>query len=443
MTFYFFSLLGGDRMSEIEAKVTEIERRLSNIEGEDNFSPINRVKTHVNSSIANGVKWKWVPGDYYEQSMVERSNILGCEMNQMCKSLVMENTACMHSEINDRTNSRYYCIVVQYTAKVNNLALNKVIKGLRPPEKQLSNSQINMQLADGGMSRILTGFESGAVCPFGLLSDIPIIMCGNIMKSLNVPFIWMGGGDVKLKLGVHMKDFVIAHDPIIGNITDERDLSEEHAAVLSTTGKISSTNSKNQKENLDKANRAQGKKQQEKKDALTVSSEFNPNAIDLRVGLIVNVYEHPDSEKLYVEEIDIGEKHGPRTICSGLRSYYSNADLLMNRKVIICANLKARPMGGIKSNGMVVCCSDKEHKRVTLIDPPIEAEIGDRIVISDFEVIDPFSSTQVVKKKILEQSMPEWRTNEDCIACYKDKPFVLSNNSSVLIKGSMANSLVG
>ena len=440
-------------MSEIEAKVAEIERRLINIEGQDNFSPVNRVKTHVNSSIPNEVKWKWVPGDYYEQSMVERSNILGCEMNQMCKSLVMENTACMHSDINDRTNSRYYCIVVQYTAKVNNLALNKLIKGLRPPEKQLSNSQINMQLADGEMSRILTGFESGAVCPFGLLSDIPIIMCSNIMKSLNVPFIWMGGGDVKLKLGVHMKDFVIAHDPIIGNITDERDLSEEHhTAFLSTTGKTSITNSKNQKENTDKVNRGQGKnqnpnnskkKQQEKKDTLTISSEFNPNAIDLRVGLIVNAYAHPDSEKLYVEEIDIGEKDGPRTICSGLRSYYSNADLLMNRKVIICANLKARPMGGIKSNGMVVCCSDKEHKTVTLIDPPVEAEIGDRIVISDFEVIDPFSSTQVVKKKVLEQSMPEWRTNEDCIACYKDKPFVLSNNSSVFIKGSMANSLVG
>ena len=440
-------------MSEAESKVLEFEKRLNDVESHGAFKSVDRVKTHVNYSVKHGAKWKWVPEDYYERSMLERSNILGCEMNQMCKSLIMENTACGHSDISDRTNSRYYCIVVQYTAKVNNMSLNKLIKGLRPPDMQLSNNQINLQLADGKISRRLTGFDSGAVCPFGLLTDIPIIMCSNVMQSLNVPLIWMGGGDVKLKLGVNMKDFIMAHDPIIGNITEERDLSEEHASLLSSTYAITGETEKNETETIKSTSSVQeikekskkSKKDKEKKQSTTtsVSDIFNPNAMDLRVGLIVNAYEHPDSEKLYVEEIDIGEKDGPRTICSGLRAFYDTAEMLMNRKVIICANLKARPMGGIKSNGMVVCCSDKDHKTVTLIDPPVEAEIGDRVIISDFDIIDPFSSAQVVKRKILEQSMPEWKTNEDYIACYKDKPFVLLKDTSITIKGSMANSIVG
>jgi tRNA-binding EMAP/Myf-like protein len=41
------------------------------------------------------------------------------------------------------------------------------------------------------------------------------------------------------------------------------------------------------------------------------------NACDLRVGKIVECEKHPDSEKLYIEKIDIGEEN-LRTIGSGL-----------------------------------------------------------------------------------------------------------------------------
>ena len=36
--------------------------------------------------------------------------------------------------------------------------------------------------------------------------------------------------------------------------------------------------------------------------------------VDLRVGVVRKVYEHPDADSLFVEEIDIGEEE-PRTIC--------------------------------------------------------------------------------------------------------------------------------
>ena len=52
---------------------------------------------------------------------------------------------------------------------------------------------------------------------------------------------------------------------------------------------------------------------------------------------------HPESAKLYVEKIDLGESTGPRTICSGIRAHY-NPDDIVGRKVLVLANLKDRTM---------------------------------------------------------------------------------------------------
>lgn len=55
-----------------------------------------------------------VPGDYYQRPMAERARLLNCAVCQMCKTLIVENTAASHSDFKDITDSRFYCIVVQY-----------------------------------------------------------------------------------------------------------------------------------------------------------------------------------------------------------------------------------------------------------------------------------------------------------------------------------------
>lgn len=40
--------------------------------------------------------------------------------------------------------------------------------------------------------------------------------------------------------------------------------------------------------------------------------------LELRVGVIVKAWKHPDADSLYVEVIDLGEEGGPRTVVSGL-----------------------------------------------------------------------------------------------------------------------------
>lgn len=49
------------------------------------------------------------------------------------------------------------------------------------------------------------------------------------------------------------------------------------------------------------------KKGAEQPAAATAPAEGEPSKLDVRVGTIVKAWEHPDSEKLFCEEIDLGE----------------------------------------------------------------------------------------------------------------------------------------
>lgn len=86
--------------------------------------------------------------------------------------------------------------------------------------------------------------------------------------------------------------------------------------------------------------------------------------MEIRVGKIVEIAKHPEAESLYVEQVDVGESTGPRTIVSGLVAFCKAEDLL-NRKVIVLCNLKPRALKGITSHGMLLCASNGDHTQVT------------------------------------------------------------------------------
>lgn len=125
---------------------------------------------------------------------------------------------------------------------------------------------------------------------------------------------------------------------------------------------------------------------------------LNVNAIDLRVGVIVKVQRHETAEKLYTEEIDVGEDQ-PRQIASGLVPHYT-LDEMMNRRLIVVCNLKPRNLVGFKSHGMVLCATGKDGK-VEFVDPPTDAKPGDRIFGEGLQG-EPMSSSQVDKQKAFE-----------------------------------------
>lgn len=80
--------------------------------------------------------------------------------------------------------------------------------------------------------------------------------------------------------------------------------------------------------------------------------------VDLRIGNIRSVEDHPNADRLYVVSIDDGTENG-RTICAGLKEYYSPEDMV-GKNVVFVANLKPRPLRGITSEGMMLAADDGE-----------------------------------------------------------------------------------
>lgn len=100
--------------------------------------------------------------------------------------------------------------------------------------------------------------------------------------------------------------------------------------------------------------------------------------VDLRVGEIKNVEEIEGADKLWKLNIGLGKEIDERTICAGIKEYYSKEEL-MNKKIIVVVNLAPRKMRGVISEGMLLAASDKEKGKVVLISPEKEIDNGSRV----------------------------------------------------------------
>jgi methionyl-tRNA synthetase len=77
--------------------------------------------------------------------------------------------------------------------------------------------------------------------------------------------------------------------------------------------------------------------------------------VELRVGLVLSAEPVKGADKLLHLKVDIGEAE-PRSIVAGIAEAYQ-PEQLINRKVVIVANLQPRKLRGLTSNGMIVAAS--------------------------------------------------------------------------------------
>ena len=101
------------------------------------------------------------------------------------------------------------------------------------------------------------------------------------------------------------------------------------------------------------------------------------------------------------------------------------------RNVLVLCNLKARKMVGFPSHGMVLCASNEDHSDVRLVAPPVDAKIGERITIPDFDFEDaenaaPFAENKIGKKKVFEKLAPHLKTNKYGVPEFLGRPFMTS-----------------
>lgn len=143
--------------------------------------------------------------------------------------------------------------------------------------------------------------------------------------------------------------------------------------------------------------------------------------VDIRVGKIVKAWKHDKADKLYCEEIDVGEP-SHRQIISGLVNHYDIADL-EGRKVLVVSNLKSKKMVGLSSQGMVLCANKGE--KVEFVDPPAGAEVGERVCAEGVAMDEPDTVIDPSKKKNPWKEVLEYlKTNDKAEACYAGQRLV-------------------
>eukprot|EP01039_Chlorochromonas_danica_P008150 gene8149-8992_t len=210
-----------DRLVKLEEKKREVDKREKNNLHEDNG--VKRVKADLlQRGIIYSSRFFFVPSHYYDLTLEERARLLQTEKSHLCKTILFENTVWDGPDEFDPTNARYYCVIIQYVAKINITALRNLIHSLRLPASRLSKNSFNFQLAPDAKSYELSGFEHNALAPFGLKeSRIPIVICSRCL-ALQPALLYLGGGHVDAKLLLPVNDLVTATNAIVGLVTDLR-----------------------------------------------------------------------------------------------------------------------------------------------------------------------------------------------------------------------------
>lgn len=241
---------------------------------------------------------------------------------------------------------------------------------------------------------------------------LPFIPGGatEIFKKLNTPPKSLGA------INADLRNLEVGTKIDAGSILYERNLSEEEMKLSKADA------SKNKKLAYEEAQRLK-KEKKAKEAAKSKASKNAPDQpdftkIDIRVGQITKVWLHPEADKLFCEEIDVGED-APREIASGLREHYT-LEQMEGRKVLVVCNLKAAKIVGFTSNGMVLAAKSTDGKQVEIVSPPADAPIGERVFIDGLSG-EPFSSTQVKKKKTWDVVAKNLKTIDGGVATWDGK----------------------
>ena len=87
--------------------------------------------------------------------------------------------------------------------------------------------------------------------------------------------------------------------------------------------------------------------------------------LDLRIGTILTAEKVEKADKLLRLQVDVGFE--TRTIVSGIAQHFT-PESLVNRQVIVVANLAPRKMRGIESQGMILTAEQPDGKLI-LVNP--------------------------------------------------------------------------
>lgn len=105
------------RIEEAERKVVDLEKKKELQQRSSSSSHEATIKRDLLQRSVFSGRFFTVSSNYYNLSLDERAAFLGGSAEQLCKSIIFENTVCEHESWTDKTNSKYYLVIVQYVGK--------------------------------------------------------------------------------------------------------------------------------------------------------------------------------------------------------------------------------------------------------------------------------------------------------------------------------------
>uniref|UniRef100_A0A8C1NHT5 Aminoacyl tRNA synthetase complex interacting multifunctional protein 1b n=1 Tax=Cyprinus carpio TaxID=7962 RepID=A0A8C1NHT5_CYPCA len=151
--------------------------------------------------------------------------------------------------------------------------------------------------------------------------------------------------------------------------------------------------------------------------ALMREQKPDVSRLDLRVGRILDVRKHPDSESLHIQEVELGEP-APRTVVSGLTNHMPPEQLVGCLVVFLC-NVRPVKVRGVQSQARLLCAVNQE--RTEPLTPPTAAQPGDRVTFQNYPG-EPEKELNP-KQRIWERLQPDLCTDAKGVATYKGVAF--------------------
>ena len=166
-------------------------------------------------------------------------------------------------------------------------------------------------------------------------------------------------------------------------------------------------------------NKKQKKQKQQKGGNKAPVDDVHPmSVVDIRVGKIVKVWAMEGKDKMYAEEVDMGNGE-IRTIASGLKEFVP-IEKMQDALVLVVYNLLPRKMGEFISNGMVLAAQTPDKTTIELLSPPEGSQPGDIVTIEGFERKPIEKLHKSSKKNQFFLVSPDFQIDENGVAKYKD-----------------------
>ncbi len=120
--------------------------------------------------------------------------------------------------------------------------------------------------------------------------------------------------------------------------------------------------------------------------------------LTLKVAKIISIEDHPNADKLYVVQLDLGDER--RQLVAGLKAHYSKEELL-GKKIVIISNLKYAKLRGVESQGMLLAGDDGEQVGVLTVKdaiPGTAISVGEKENSAATITYDDFAKLTITTK---------------------------------------------